>query len=134
MVRRARELKDQKKIPNAERLCGRIIDKYPGTEEAHLAQQLLDQVKEGYNRVAYEQLRKAYVSAQKYFSDYPGGTIGLDGLHYYGLEESPNVTIDIIDDRQGQLVMTSEHSSGDKLYTVFFDGRIEEREMGSERT
>jgi hypothetical protein len=125
MVRRAQELKDQSKIPSAERLCGQIIDKYPGTKEAHLAQRLLDQIKEAYNRVAYEHLRKAYDSAQKYFSDYPGGTVGLEGLHYYGLEENPDVTIDIVDDRQDQLVIIGKHSSGNKVYTLFFDGRIE---------
>jgi len=126
MVRRAQELKDQNKIPSAEKLCGQIIDKYPGTKEAQAAHELVDQMKEGYDRVAYEHLKKAYVSAQKYFSDYPGGTIGIEGLHYYGLEESPGITIDIVDGRQGQLVMTGEHSSGNKVYTIFFDGRIEE--------
>jgi outer membrane protein assembly factor BamD (BamD/ComL family) len=126
MVRRAQELKEQSNIAAAERLCGKIIDKYPGTKQARAAQGLLGQIKEGYNRVAYDHLRRAHVYAQKYFYDYPGGTIGLEGLHYYGLDEIPGVTIDIIDDRQDQLVMTSEHASGNKLYTIFFDGRIEE--------
>jgi outer membrane protein assembly factor BamD (BamD/ComL family) len=126
ILSRVHQLKEQGKIAKAEKLCGQIITQYPGTSEAAEAFSLLEQMKERHNKTANQDLRDAYVAARDYFTDYPGGRVNLEGLHYYGLEESPGVTIDIVDDREGELVMTGKHDLGNKVYTVFFNGRMAE--------
>ena len=127
MLNRAHELKDRGQFAKAEGLCNRIISEYRGTNEASAAEGLLNLMRERYNRVAYEDLRQAYRVAQDYFDDYPTGKIDLERLHYYGLEESPGVTFEILGDRREELVMTGQHSAGSKIYTVFHDGRVEEK-------
>jgi outer membrane protein assembly factor BamD (BamD/ComL family) len=120
------ELQDRGKFPAAEKLCERILSEYPGTKEADSALAILDNLKERYNRVAAQNLRQAYGVAQDYFLEYPGERVDLEKLRYFGLEESGGVTIGVVDGRQDELVMMSGHASGNKMFTVFYDGRLEE--------
>ena len=126
MLKWAHRLKEGGKFSKVERLCKQIIAKYPGTQEAKAANELLNYLKERYNRIAYEDLREAYAIAQHYLADYPGGKVDLDNLHYYALKETKGVLIKVLDGRQDQLVMTGEHSLGNRTYTISQDGTVTE--------
>ena len=126
MLKWAHRLKERGRFSKVERLCSQIIAKYPGTQEAKAAGELLNYLKERYNRIAYEDLRGAYAIAQHYLADYPGGKVDLDNLQYYGLKKTKGVLIKILDGRQDQLVMTGEHSLGNRTYTISHDGSVTE--------
>ena len=126
MLKRAHRLKERGKLSKVERLCKQIVAKYPGTQEAKAAHELLNFLKERYNRIAYQDLREAYAIAQHYLADYPGGRVDLDKLHYYGLKETRGVLISVTDGRQDQLVMTGEHSLGNRTYTISHEGNVNE--------
>jgi prepilin-type N-terminal cleavage/methylation domain-containing protein len=80
--------------------------------------------KKGYNASAVTDLKNAYTAAQIYFSEQPSGTVDLVTLRNYGFKSSPGVNLSIHDSSNSGLSMIASHSSGDKTYSIDFDGDI----------
>ena len=77
----------------------------------------------GYNIAAEASGKNAYTASQLYFTDYPFGTPTLDNLKAYGYIQGANITLTTSGDMSG-LSITSEHSAGDKTFTVDEHGAI----------
>lgn len=80
--------------------------------------------KRSYNSAANSDLKNAYTAAQAYFTDVPAGAVTAALLTNYGYVATSNVTVSIVATAQSSLNMTSKHASGDKTYTVTYDGKI----------
>jgi len=86
--------------------------------------------KRSYNTAANADIKNIYTAAQAYFTDYPTdlialGTIGnTDELYAYGFRMTTNVTSTVVQGTQSNFQATAYHGSGDKTYTVDFDGAI----------
>ena len=78
----------------------------------------------GYNTAANIDIKNAYTASQAYFTDYSSGTINTTILSSYGLKNSPNVNVSVINGVSTALNITSTHNSSDKTYTIDSDGDI----------
>jgi len=79
--------------------------------------------KRGYNATANADAKNAYTAAQAYFADYPSATSALNALTAYGYKQSTGVTLATGGTIDG-VTIESEHSSGDKSYSVDSNGAI----------
>jgi len=81
--------------------------------------------RKGYNAAASIDIKKAYIAAQAYFTDYPTATISdVSTLERYGFTSSDHVTLTINTGTQDGLSMLASHVSGDVVYTVNSGGDI----------
>ena len=76
-----------------------------------------------YNIAAEANGKNAYTAAQLYFTDHPLGTPTLDNLKAYGYVQGANITVTTSGDRSS-LSITSEHSAGDRTFTIDEHGAI----------
>ena len=67
----------------------------------------------------------AFASAQVYFADYPDGQLDLNKLKEVGFNKSQDVIITIIQSGVDNLLISSEHSSGTKIFKISHDGNIQ---------
>lgn len=78
----------------------------------------------GYNASAVADAKNAYTAAQAYFSDSPAGTIvAIGDLTNYGFRPTDNVTTTAAG-AMADLVITSQHATGDKVYSIDADGAL----------
>ncbi|MDO9567647.1 MAG: hypothetical protein Q7J15_13045 [Candidatus Desulfaltia sp.] len=70
-------------------------------------------------------VKSAFTCAMIYFIDYPDGQLNLNELNKAGFSKSEGVIITIVQGRFDNLLISSEHSSGTKIFKTFNDGRIE---------
>ncbi|MBA7570968.1 hypothetical protein ES708_12724 [subsurface metagenome] len=85
-----------------------------------------DQEAEAYNTVAENDLKSAYTAAQSYFFDYPDGQCDLSKLNKMGFSTTTKgVSIKILQGGIDNLLMSGEHSSGTKIFTMSSDGSIQ---------
>jgi type IV pilus assembly protein PilA len=78
----------------------------------------------GYNAGANGDARNAYTAAQAYFHEWPDESCSSVGsLNAYGFRQTPNLTV-AIGGTQNSLTITTYHNSGDKTFTVNYEGRI----------
>jgi prepilin-type N-terminal cleavage/methylation domain-containing protein len=76
------------------------------------------------NASAETSAKNAFVTAQAYFNDYPGGSLSsVDSLKDLGFRDTSDVTVGVSGDLD-TLLITTYHSTGDKTYTVSADGDI----------
>ena len=68
--------------------------------------------------------KDAYIVAQLYFNDYPSGTISsLEILTDMGFRQTKYVNVSV-SGTQNDLVITAYHNSGDKTYTIDYEGNM----------
>jgi type IV pilus assembly protein PilA len=77
-----------------------------------------------YNTAAKADVKNAYTAAQAYFADNPDATVDAAGLTAYGYTASDGVNVAVGTGTSAGLSLTSEHSSGDKSYTINNVGEI----------
>lgn len=77
----------------------------------------------GYNIDAKSNGKNAYTASQLYFTDHPVGTPTLDSLKAYGYIQGANITVTTSGDMSG-LSITSEHTAGDRIFTIDEHGAI----------
>ena len=88
--------------------------------------------KRSYNTSANADIKNVYTASQAYFTDHPTDSIATgivdtsDELYDYGFRPTSNVTTTVVANQQTQssFQATAYHGSGDKTYTVTFDGHI----------
>ncbi|NVM22470.1 MAG: prepilin-type N-terminal cleavage/methylation domain-containing protein [Desulfobacterales bacterium] len=80
--------------------------------------------KRAYNSAANADSKNLYTAAQAYYTDYPTGAPGLADLVAYGFRQSKDVVISITAATQSNFGATTDHGSGDKIFTVAPDGGI----------
>jgi len=68
--------------------------------------------------------KDAYIVAQLYFNDYPDGSISsLETLTDMGFRQTKSVNVSV-SGPQSDLDITAYHSSGDKTYTIDYEGNM----------
>lgn len=77
-----------------------------------------------YNTAANSDSKNIYTSSQAYFTDYPTATADLPTLKLYGYRQTANVDTTVSGGTQSSFAATLYHGSGDKTFTVGFDGGI----------
>jgi len=78
-----------------------------------------------YNAIAEANLKDAFANAQAYFADYPDGQLDLNKLKEEGFNKSQSVIITIIQSGADNLLISSEHPSGSKIFKISHDGYIQ---------
>jgi hypothetical protein len=78
-----------------------------------------------YNATAESDLKNAFTASQAYFVDYPDGQLDLNKLKEVGFNKSEGVIITIIQSGADNLIITSEHPSGTKIFKVSHDGNMQ---------
>jgi type IV pilus assembly protein PilA len=78
----------------------------------------------GYNTAARSDAKNAFTASAAYFSDNPSGSPDLTALSAYGYKQTANVNLTVNSLTQSSGSITASHTSGDKTYTVMFDGGI----------
>jgi hypothetical protein len=91
---------------------------------------LAGQWEKNYNSEANSAIKNAYTAAQAYFTDYPTSSITILNLQESGYQASRNVTITIKAAKQENLLLTSSHTQGNKLYIVDQAGSIISENIG----
>lgn len=77
-----------------------------------------------YNAAANGDARNAYTAAQAYFHECPAASISSVGtLIAYGFRQTPDLNI-AVSGTQNTLTIVTHHSSGDKTFTVNYEGVI----------
>jgi len=77
-----------------------------------------------YNTAANADIKNLYTAAQAYYTDNPSGQPDRDDLIAYGFRQTQFVDVNITAATQSAFTATTAHQSGDKTYTVAFDGAI----------
>jgi hypothetical protein len=85
---------------------------------------LAGQWEENYNSDAKSAIKNAYTAAQAHFTDHTNTSITLLNLQEAGYRPSENVTVTIKSGKMENLLLTSSHTQGNKLYIVDRTGRI----------
>ena len=80
--------------------------------------------KRSYNTAANADTKNLYTSSQAYFTDNPSGQADLASLKSYGFRQTSDVTLTVGGTTQSSFSATSYHGSGDRTYSVIFDGAI----------
>jgi type IV pilus assembly protein PilA len=88
--------------------------------------------KRSYNTAANSDIKNVYTASQAYFTDHPtdsvtsGQATSGGDLYLYGFRPTANVTTTVVASQQTQssFQATAYHGSGDRTYTVTFDGAI----------
>jgi len=78
-----------------------------------------------YNATAENDLKNAFTASQAYFVDYPDGQLDVNKLKEVGFNKSEGVVIKIIQSGANNLLISSEHPSGTKIFKVSHDGNIQ---------
>ena len=78
-----------------------------------------------YNATAEAVLKDAFTCSMAYFADYPNGQVDLNKLKEVGFNKNEDVIITIIQGRYNNLLISSEHPSGTKIFKIFHDGSIQ---------
>lgn len=78
-----------------------------------------------YDALAEVDLKNAYACAMAYLADHPDGQLDLNELNKAGFSKSEGVIITIIQGGFDNLLISSEHPSGTKIFKAFNDGRIQ---------
>lgn len=81
--------------------------------------------KKYYDASAEADLKNAFTCAVAYFADHPDGQLDLNELNKAGFSKSEGVIVTIVQGRFDNLLISSEHSSGTKIFKIFHDGRIQ---------
>jgi hypothetical protein len=121
-------LTDQGKSSEAMELWEIIKLEYPNSPEVIAARRITTRSK---NAAAKSDLINAYVSARAYFTDRPDGSPNLDVLRAYGFRQGEGTKVRILINTSDGFTMTGEHSDGDKIYTIYPDGHIEDLKIKS---
>jgi prepilin-type N-terminal cleavage/methylation domain-containing protein len=80
--------------------------------------------KRAYNAGANGDARNAYTATQAYFHEWPNESAASVGtLSAYGFRQTPNLIV-AVSGTQNALTITTYHNSGDKTFTVNYEGRI----------
>lgn len=124
-----RMLTDQGKSSEAMELWEIIKLEYPDSAEVIAARRVTTRSK---NAAAKSNLMNAYVAARAYFTERPDGSLNLDVLRAYGFRQGEGTKLRILINTSDGFTMTSEHSDGDKIYTIYPDGHIEDLEIKSQ--
>jgi prepilin-type N-terminal cleavage/methylation domain-containing protein len=77
-----------------------------------------------YNSAANADTKNIYTSAQAYYTDFPAGTPTRANLVNYGFRQTSDVTVAVTSATQGAFATTAWHASGNKTFTVDFQGAI----------
>ena len=80
--------------------------------------------KRSYDTSANADIKNLYTAAQAYYVDHPAGEPILDNLTAYGFRQTANVTVNVVAATQDAFGATTFHDSGDKTYTITYDGQI----------
>jgi prepilin-type N-terminal cleavage/methylation domain-containing protein len=80
--------------------------------------------KRSYNTAANADTKNLYTASQAYFTDNPTGQADLPALKNYGFRQTSDVSLAIGGTTQSSFSATAYHGSGDKTYSVIFDGQI----------
>ncbi|TFG94200.1 MAG: prepilin-type N-terminal cleavage/methylation domain-containing protein [Calditrichales bacterium] len=80
--------------------------------------------KRWYNSAANADAKNAFTASQAYFTDYPSGTVTVANVTGYGYVATTNVGLTINPGLQGTFALQTSHTSGDKIYTVNYQGAI----------
>ena len=78
-----------------------------------------------YNATAESDLKNAFTASQAYFVDYPDGQVDSNKLKEVGFVKSENVIMKIVQSGMNNLLITSEHPSGTKIFKISHDGNIQ---------
>lgn len=81
--------------------------------------------KRSYNTAANADIKNLYTAAQAYYTDSPAGEPTLDDLKAYGFRQTQDVTVNVTAATQDNFAATTAHESGDKTYTIDYDGSID---------
>jgi hypothetical protein len=119
MLEEALSLEKQEKFLEAGQLCKKVVSEYPGTKAAYEADIYIEQ----WNEVALGDLREAYMSSMAFFTDKPDASVDLDTMRRYGFMQEKGTIIKIVKNTKHDLQITGEHLAGDKVYTIYADGR-----------
>jgi type IV pilus assembly protein PilA len=79
-----------------------------------------------YDAEANADIKNAYLAAQAYFTDHPGGTVTLEDLMRIGYRRSEGVALTIENGAEDTLKMSSHHEKGKTVYFIDSMGNIEE--------
>jgi type IV pilus assembly protein PilA len=77
-----------------------------------------------YNTASLSDAKNAFTASAAYFSDNQSGSPDLNALKAYGYKQTANVILTVNSLTQSSGSITASHSSGNKTYTVQFDGGI----------
>jgi hypothetical protein len=119
MLNEAQLLLEQERFLEAGQLYKKVVSECPGTSEADEAKFYIEE----FNRIALGKLRTAYMCSRAFFMDKPDGSIDFETLRRYGLRQSKGTTIKILKNTKQDLQITGEHLAGDKVHTIYADGR-----------
>lgn len=119
MLNEALSMEKQEEFLKAEQLCKKVVSEYPGTKAADEAVFYIEQ----WNGVALRDLQEAYMSSMAFFNDKPDASVDLDTMRRYGFRQEKGTIIKILKNTKHDLQITGEHLAGDKVYTIYADGR-----------
>lgn len=100
------------------RLLNKLISEYSGTDSASEASIKLYNLTRACNKIAENYLKEALSAKDKYLAEHPGEKPDMSKLRQYGFQNSKDIDIKIIEDENGNLMMTSRHISGNISYSV----------------
>jgi len=108
----------------------KIISKYPETKAASAATVMLDDLVESANRIAESTLRTAWAGSVTYLRCYPNEKVDMTKLrNEFGFRNIEGVEIQIVKSGGDDLLITSKHVAGDRLYSISRNGGIEYEEL-----
>ena len=108
----------------------KIISKYPETKAASAATVMLDDMVDSANRIAESTLRTAWAASVTYLRCYPNEKVDMTKLRdEFGFRNIEGVEIEIVRSGADNLLITSKHVAGDRLYSVSRNGGIEYEEL-----
>ncbi len=81
--------------------------------------------KRAYNSGSEADAKNLYTASQAYFTDEPSGVPVAETLTAYGYRQTSSVEFHVMaNGTQGSFMSTTFHTSGNKTYTVNFQGSI----------
>jgi len=108
----------------------KIISKYPETKAATTATVMLEELVRTANHTAEDALRLAWQCSMTYLRCYPNKKVDMTKLRdEFGLRSIEGVEIEIVKNGADDLLITSKHVAGDRLYSVSRNGGIEYEQL-----
>ncbi|MBI5844206.1 MAG: M48 family metalloprotease [Deltaproteobacteria bacterium] len=80
--------------------------------------------KKSYDAAANADIKNAYIAAQAFFTDNPGGAVDENLLKQSGYVPTPGVSLEIMDGTRENLMLAAFHEEGKNTYTVNAEGNI----------
>jgi hypothetical protein len=102
-----------------------IISQYPDTKAAETAKAMRNEMTQRANYMAETMLKAAFAAATGCAASYPDSPVTMRNLRDFGFKGMAGVKVEIVRDDPADFQITSAHVSGDRVYSVGTDGRIQ---------